>query len=97
MDQQQPHTGADAAKDPGAQNGDQKDRRAVVAEGQKPLRLLPGQGVGLVELPGGFGADGVSSQQAQHQGGAAGASDPEQGLHKTREHRGRQVSKAHGQ
>ena len=67
MDQPQPHPGPHTAEHPHAQHTDEEHRIGVVAEGQQPLRLLPGDQIFPVEVCCRLGADGVAPHQPQHQ------------------------------
>ncbi|CAN4037713.1 Ribbon-helix-helix protein, copG family, partial [Dysosmobacter welbionis] len=60
MDQPQPHPGPHTAEHPHAQHTDEEHRIGVVAEGQQPLRLLPGDQIFPVEVCCRLGADGVA-------------------------------------
>ena len=71
----------DAAKHPRTQHTDEEYGVGVVAEGQKPLRLLPGQIPGGVQLRCCAGADGIASHQPQQQRGPSAAGQAEQGRH----------------
>ena len=89
MDQPEPQSRPDAAEYPHAQHADEEHGVGVVAEGQKPLRLLPGQVPGGVQLRRRAGADGIASHQPQQQRGPGAAGQAEQGRHQA-SHIGRQ-------
>lgn len=81
MNQPQPHAHPYAAKDTRAQYADQKHRIGVIAEGQQPLGLLPGQQTVPVKSGGSLGTDGVAAHQPQQQGGTGTARQAEQRRH----------------
>ena len=97
MNEPQPHPRPDAAEHPHAQHADEEHRVGVVAEGQQPLRLRPGQTASPVQVRRRFRSDGIAAHKAQQQGGAAHAVHPEQRLHQSCQHGGQQLSQPQGQ
>ena len=97
MDQPQPHPGPHTAEHPHAQHTDEEHRIGVVAEGQQPLRLLPGDQIFPVEVCCRLGADGVAPHQPQHQRSTASTGDPEQRLHQPRQPGGGQLPEPQSQ
>ena len=89
MDQPEPQSCPDAAEHARTQHTDEEHGIGVVAEGQEPLRLLPGQVPGGVQLRRCAGADGIASYQPQQQRGPGAAGQAEQGRHQA-SHIGRQ-------
>lgn len=88
VNQPQPDAHPHAAEHTRAQDADQKHRIGVVAEGQKPLGLFPGQQTVPVKPGGSLGTDGVSAHQPQQQGGTGAAGQAEQRRHASGQVRG---------
>ena len=81
MDQPQRHPRPDTAEDADPQHADEEHWVGVVAEGQQPFRLLPGQQVLAVQVRRRLGADGIATHQPQQQSTAGKARQAEQRRH----------------
>ncbi len=91
MDQPEPETNAETAKDPNAQDAQKKHWVGVIAEVQQPLRLLSGKPLMLIELCRRPGADGIAADQSQQEGGGPFPPDPEEGFKPSRQEGGSQL------
>ena len=94
VDEPKPHAGPHGAEHAHAQNADEKDRIGVVGKAEEPLRLLPAERAGGVQLRRRPGPHRVAARKTQHQCRAPRAAHTKKRLHEPRQPGGEGLAEA---